>query len=281
MLEFKKYHGLGNDFIIIDGRNEKTINWPAISRLLCTRRYGVGADGLILLKDLAGEEKIPRMQLFNADGSEAEMCGNGLRCFIHYLYDIDLFPFQKEWPVITKFGQLKATITAKDDSHLFIKVDMAKPIFTPEEIPVNHGEEKVLNVPIKVNNKTYVVNSVSTGPPHTVVFFESQEEFDPSVLGPLIENHPMFPAKTNVNFAIVRSKDEVEVQVWERGVGLTEACGTGACAVTAIGQILGLLSNDVRVNLPGGTLAIQWAGEGHNIFMTGPSQFVYRGNIRI
>ncbi len=281
MLEFTKYHGLGNDFIIVDGRNRETINWPAISRMLCKRRYGVGADGLILLKDLVGEKRIPQMQLFNADGSEAEMCGNGLRCFIHYLFDVGLFPYQKEWPVITKFGQLKATITAKNGLDIYIRVDMAKPVFMPEEIPVDYRGEKVLNVPIKINNKSYAVNSVSTGPPHTVVFFKSPAEYDPLILGPLIENHPMFPAKTNVNFAVIKSTDEVDVQVWERGVGLTEACGTGACAVSAIGQVLGLLSKDVKVNLPGGTLTIQWIGEGHSIFMTGPSRYVYRGSITI
>lgn len=281
LVKFSKYHGLGNDFIVIDERNLKEINWPEVSRNLCRRHYGIGADGLILLKAFLGKQRIPQMQLFNADGSEAEMCGNGLRCFIHYLYDQAHISYGAEIAIDTKAGMLKASIYQDDLEGVFMKIDMGKPEFNPALIPVACTAEKALNIPIKIEGKDFVVHCVSTGPPHTVIFCKDEQKFDPLVWGPIIEKHPLFPAFTNVNFAKILSPREVNVKVWERGVGLTEACGTGACAVMASGFLLGHFEEEVTVNLPGGSLLIKWAGEDSNIFMSGPSRFVFSGNVKI
>lgn len=275
-LAFVKSHGLGNDFILTGHRPDLSPEqWPEIARKLCQRHRGIGADGLIVYH--ATETADARMQILNADGSEPEMCGNGLRTFVHYLHQHH--GFASTLRIETGAGILTGKVLSRDVSQALIEVEMGPPHLAPESIPaLGFTEGPVLNTPLCVpgTSQTFNVSLVSMGNPHCVIPVTQIPE-DWHALGEALMQHPQFPAQANIEFVVFHSPTEAEVKVWERGVGPTEACGTGACAVAVVGQLLQRLSPSCTLHLPGGPLQIRWDGINHPVYMTGPSEEVYSG----
>ncbi len=267
-------HGIGNDFIIIDGFRQQPPEPLALARRLCDRRFGIGADGLILA--LPSEAADVRMRVINADGSEPEMCGNGIRCLGKYLYDSGLCR-KEAMTVETLAGVLALTVEAEGGEARRLTVDMGAPVFEPAQIPVDAEGNPVA---LEVGGRRLSLYCVSMGNPHAVTFdlFPGNEEF--RRLGALLERHPAFPRRANVEFCRVNASGGADVRVWERGDGPTLACGTGACAVLAAGVRLGLLSREADIALPGGALRIRWADDGH-LYMTGPAETVFVGEISV
>ena len=276
MLNFFKYHGLGNDFIIIDFPGEG-IDLNALARHLCNRRLGIGADGLITYSQTNDQ---PHMRIFNADGTEAEMCGNGFRCFIHYLYQHKGFS-REEISVQTLNGWLTGQVLEEEKNSVRVSSNLGVPEFDPALIPVDFSGERFIQEKVELENREFTISVVRTGPPHAVLFLKPGEELDPKYWGPRLEQHPVFPRGANINFSRILSPDRAQVVVWERGVGLTRACGTGAAAVGVIGHLLGKMEPEVIIELPGGELEIRWDGWGQPAFMTGNSEAVFSGALEL
>jgi diaminopimelate epimerase len=270
-LKFVKMQGLGNDFILLDNSDSRVSLKPEGIRLLCDRHFGVGADGVIIVSPCDRADL--KMRIFNSDGSEAEMCGNGIRCFALYARDRGLVP-GPELSVETLAGIIRPRIERDK-----VVVDMGEPEFDPEKIPVNLPGE-VIDYPVVFEGKNVSITCVSMGNPHCVIFFPPGEKPPVAELGPVIETDPLFPEKTNVEFIHVLNDREVNFQVWERGAGMTLACGTGACAAAVAAARTGRTGRQVLVRLPGGDLDIEWREDNH-IFMTGPAVEVFRGSIDI
>jgi diaminopimelate epimerase len=292
-INFTKMHGLGNDFILIDCRQVKLNNLPELSKKLCHRRFGVGADQMLLLFDSVRADFL--MRIFNADGSEVEMCGNGIRCLAKYIWDRDLSG-KKILRIETLVG-----IIRPEKAGEMVRVDMGEPVFQPEKIPVKisyqsavSGQQSnpplppfdkggcggIIDYPLQIEDREFRVTCVSMGNPHAVIFIENLSHFPVTYFGPLIENHPTFPKKTNVEFIEVLNPTEIEMRVWERGSGETMACGTGASAAAVASNIKGLTEKNVVIHLLGGDLFIEWAGDNH-VYMTGPAEEVFEGSIDI
>ena len=276
-MEFTKMHGLGNDFIFIDHFQKhdlaETSNYPELARRLCHRQFGVGGDGLIVV--LPSEQADAKMRIFNADGSEPEMCGNGIRCFARYVYDqgyVNNNPLQVE----TLAGVLNLHLTLEGEEVTGIRVDMGEPILESEQIPVNVHGNPVLGAKLEAGGQEFEFTAVSMGNPHCVIFVEGYDNLDFEHLGPSIERHPLFPKKTNVEFVMVNNNSELTMKVWERGSGPTLACGTGACATAVAAVLNGKTERQVTVHLPGGDLLIEW-GEDNRVYMTGPASYVFKG----
>jgi len=282
---FTKMHGLGNDFILIDCRHIRLDNLPDLSRMLCHRRFGIGADQMLLLFDSQDADFM--MRIFNADGSEVEMCGNGIRCLAKYIWDRKISD-KKILAIETLGGIIKPE---RVDG--MVKVDMGEPIFDPEKIPVRIvGSSKskvessktenspVIDYPLQIEDREFKITCVSLGNPHAVIYVENLPQFAVTYYGPLIENHSLFPKKTNVEFIEVLTPQEITMRVWERGSGETMACGTGASAAAAASNIKGLTERKVKVHLPGGDLFIEWAEDNH-IYMTGPAVEIFEGTMNI
>ncbi|HTX61704.1 MAG TPA: diaminopimelate epimerase, partial [Methanobacterium sp.] len=257
-LKFTKMHGLGNDYVVIDESNELIISEdrkPLVSEELCNRRFSIGADGVIFISPSTREDADIKFRIFNADGSEAEMCGNGIRCFSKFVYENGIIHSNRimvETMVDVKELQLKV-----DDGEVTsIRVDMGTANFNPEEIPMDTAEKEFIDKEIMVNNKLIKMTAISVGNPHAVAFTEDIESVPLEKIGPLIEYHPAFPQRINAHFVRVLSRDEVEMITWERGTGVTLACGTGATSSVLAGYRLGLLDEQVLVHLPGGELNI-------------------------
>src|SRR3990170_5939661 len=273
-------HGLGNDFILIDCRHLKLDNLSELSKTLCHRRFGVGADQMLLLFDSQNADFM--MRIFNADGSEVEMCGNGIRCLAKYIWDRNLSD-RKILSIETTGG-----IIRPEKAGNLVKVDMGEPVFDPEKIPVKIVESSKLKVqssktknltpiidyPLQIEDREFRITCVSMGNPHAVIFVENLSQFPVPYYGSLIENHPLFPNKTNVEFIEVLTPKDIKMRVWERGSGETMACGTGASAAVVASNIKGLTEKEVTVHLLGGDLFIEWAGTNH-IYMTGPAVEVF------
>ena len=278
-LNFTKMNGLGNDFVILDYEEyEKTKLSPdKLAVKLCNRNFGIGADGLIIVNPNTDKADISWI-FYNSDGSVAQMCGNGMRCFARYIYDKGMIN-KKEFSVETKAG----IIIPKIISDTEVKVNMGMPILEPEKIPCKTKTN--LNIPYSVDNKEFKLNTVSMGNPHCIIFIEKDSRELALKYGSVIENDKLFPEKTNVEFVEILSKNEVTVNVWERGCGITLACGTGACATTVAGVLNGYLDNTVKVNLPGGQLKIEWQGSPndtkHNVYMTGRADYSFTGEVYI
>jgi diaminopimelate epimerase len=269
-------HGLGNDFILIDGRETKLDDFD-LKKLaidMCDRHYGIGADGLLIAWPSTVAEV--RMQIFNPDGSEAEMCGNGIRCFARYIYETA----KQKKDVIsieTKAGIRVPAIMKENDQISGVEVDMGEPRLKRSEIPMlGEEQEHVINEEIMLSHKACRATCVSMGNPHCVIFVKSFKDIDFLRDGPAIETAEKFPEGTNVEFARIQSQNEVEVKVWERGAGETLACGTGACAVVVAGVLNGLLNRKTTVNLPGGPLEIEWEEDNH-VCMRGPAETIFKG----
>lgn len=272
-MEFVKTHGIGNDFIIINGFRQALNDPGALARRLCARHFGVGADGLILA--LPSEIADARMRVINADGGEPEMCGNGIRCLGKYLWDYGLVrknPMTVETlaGVLTLELELDAAQRARA-----VTVDMGAPRFSPDEIPVD-APSNIVEIPLDGVAARFFC--VSMGNPHAVTYDLWPDDDAFRRLGAMLERHPLFPNRANVEFCRLNPAGGVDVRVWERGDGETLACGTGACAVTVAGATQGLCPRETDVHLPGGTLHIRWADDGH-VFMTGPAETVYEGRV--
>src|SRR4030066_1336466 len=275
-ITFTKMHGLGNDFILIDCRHVTLNNLPELSKTLCHRRFGVGADQMLLL--LSSQEADFMMRVFNADGGEVEMCGNGIRCLAKYIWDRNLSA-KKILSVETPGG-----IIRPEKAGDLVKVDMGEPVFEPEKIPVMQREinnsSRIIDYPLRIEDREFKITCVSMGNPHAVIFVENLSKFPIPYYGSLIENHSLFPKKTNVEFIEVLTQKEISMRVWERGSGETMACGTGASAAVVASNIKGLTEKEVTVHLLGGDLFIDWAGA-HHVYMTGPAEEVFEGIINI
>lgn len=273
-MKFWKMHGLGNDFIVIDNR-KGTINAAeaaGLAKRLCERHLSVGADGLLLLSNsLVADAK---MQIFNADGSEAEMCGNGIRCFASYCYKNGI-AVKKELAVETLAGVKKVWFDVENGIVNTVKVDMGVPVWERKEIPMQ-GEGTCINCDLQVDEKNYKITCLSMGNPHCVIFVENLNEYPIEYVGPLIENHAAFLKRTNVEFVKVIGRNELRVRVWERGCGETLACGTGACAAVVAANQLGKVDIKVKVYLAGGGLQIEVADR---VFMSGPAEKVFEGKL--
>lgn len=284
-------HGLGNDFVVIDNRDANLKRLPAIARKLCDRRFGIGADQLLLLEDSSTVDF--KMRIFNMDGSEVEMCGNGIRCLGKYIWDNirdDQDVFKKKYKLsINRLAieTLAGTIYIQKTGNSF-KVDMGKPVLEPSRIPVKTSlaakklkDDILMDFPIKIKNRTFKITAVSMGNPHTVIVVKDVQEAPVESFGPLIENHKLFPRRTNVEFIQIVDRNNIKMRVWERGSGETMACGTGASASAVASILLGHTDRRVNVHLPGGRLLIQWPARDAHLYMTGNAVTVFEGTVEI
>lgn len=289
-LEFKKMHGIGNDFVIFDttdpGSPLKNLGEEEIRRFsgrVADRHFGVGADGVLLV--MPSTRCDYRMRIINADGSEAEMCGNGIRCFARFLFDHDLIR-QREFSVETLAGEVKPRINVDSAGSCdSVTVDMGTARLDPAAIPVDLSVcpsltgGRLVSVPLSVGEGGFDITCVSMGNPHAIIFVESLD-FDIARIGPVIEKHPFFPRKTNVEFVKVLDRETVEMRVWERGVGETLGCGTGSSAAAVASLLNGKTGPSILVRLRGGNLGIQ-VGEGYRVMMTGPASYSFEGTLNL
>ncbi|MGF1546995.1 MAG: diaminopimelate epimerase [Thiotrichales bacterium] len=274
-LRFTKMQGIGNDFVVIDAIHQAVDLTPDRARRLADRRYGVGCDQILLVEAATSSEALFRYRVFNADGSEVAQCGNGARCFARFVYDRGLTS-AREIPVETRSGRL--ILRLRDDHQ--VEVDMGVPEFTPKRIPFV-AETAASLYAVAVAGEAVTLSAVSMGNPHAVLLVEDVATAPVARLGPQLEAHPRFPERVNVGFMQVLDPHHVRLRVYERGAGETLACGSGACAAVAAGRRRGLLASTVRVDLPGGTLNIQWDGDPHPVLMTGPAETVFEGTIEL
>lgn len=277
-MKFTKMHGCGNDYVYVNLFEEQIENQAKVSIAVSDRHFGIGSDGLITIG--ASEIADFRMRIYNADGSEAEMCGNGIRCVAKYVYDHKLTD-KTEITVETGAGVKTLQLTVEDDKVTLVRVDMGEPILTPDEIPVVADGDRVVDEPIVVDDKEWRMTCVSMGNPHAVVFVDDVAHFELEKYGPLFENHVRFPKRTNTEFVQIISRNEAIMRVWERGSAETWACGTGTCATVMACILNGLTDNDVLVHLRGGDLRIVYDEKSNHVFMTGPATEVFEGEIQL
>ena len=270
-MKITKMHGLGNDFIVFFDDGKIQFDVKDMAQRLCDRHTGIGADGLVIV--MPSKVADVRMRIINSDGSEAEMCGNGIRCFAKYAYDRKIIT-KDIFTVETLAGIMTPEIIAEDGVAKLVKVNMGKPTFTASAIPMAVEAEKVIDYTIDVDGTFYVVSSVLLGVPHTEVFVDDVQTVPLTVLGPKIEKHPLFPKGTNVNFVQVVNENTVKVRTWERGAGATLACGTGSCSSAVMAHEKGLTGRSVDVQLYLGTLHIDYDEDG-TVYMTGPAAEVF------
>ena len=277
MLQFTKMHGLGNDYVYMDAINQKIENRSELAKFVSDRHFGIGSDGLILI--CPSEKADFRMQMFNQDGSEAEMCGNGIRCVGKFVYDKGLT--KKETITVETLAGIKTLVmTAKNGKIETARVDMGEPILEPEKIPVISNENPVKNLKLEVENKDFTFTCVSMGNPHAVTFIkEDVNKFDICKYGAKLEVNKAFPKKANIEFLNVIDDKTLNMRVWERGAGETLACGTGACAVTVSAILNGYTKRAITVHLLGGDLKIEWNKNDNHVYMTGPATTVFEGKI--
>ena len=275
-MKFTKMQGLGNDYVYVNCFQEKIENPAELARFVSDRHFGVGADGLILIKPtpLADCE----MEMYNADGSQGAMCGNGIRCVAKYAYDYGLVD-KETITVNTKSGIKTLELTVEDGKVSKVRVNMGAPILEARQIPILCSQEQAVQLPLEVDGKTYQITGVSMGNPHAVVCVEDVKGLKLEELGPKFENHPAFPDRVNTEFIRVLDRSTVEMRVWERGSGETLACGTGACAVAVACIVNGYTDERVTVKLLGGDLDIYWDREANLVYMTGPAVTVFDGEL--
>ena len=273
-MNFTKMQGLGNDYVYVNCLKEKPENPSKTAIQVSDRHFGIGSDGLILINP--SEVADFEMEMYNADGSRGEMCGNGIRCVAKYVYDYGLTD-KTQISVETLGGIKYLDLTVENGKVKLVKVDMGRPILEPAQIPIVAEGDTVIDAPILVDGKEYRMTGVSMGNPHTVVFMDDVKNLEIEKIGPLFENHERFPKRINTEFVKVLDRKTVEMRVWERGSAETLACGTGACAVAVACILNGLTENEVTVKLLGGDLQIQWDREKDTVFMTGPAVTVFDG----
>lgn len=277
-LKFSKYHGLGNDFILIDNRHQsQPLVTPDEAVKMCDRHFGIGGDGVIFV--LAGEGDTDyTMRIFNSDGSEPEMCGNGIRCFTQFITELEgKEEIGKTYRIHTLAGLICPTIMGNGQ----VKVDMGEPQLEAQKIPTTLGKsgEKVVNQSLMVGDRAYNVSCVSMGNPHCLVFVDDLAQINLNEIGSQFETHPVFPQKTNTEFIQVINRNYLKMKVWERGAGITLACGTGACATVVAGVLNDRCDRTSTVELPGGCLEIEWSEKDNHVYMTGPATKVFSGEL--
>lgn len=274
-LRFSKMHGLGNDFVVIDGINQQVSLDAAKVRFMADRHFGIGCDQLLLVETATDGASDFRYRIFNADGGEVGQCGNGARCFARFVRDRGLTD-KNDFTVQTSTGRMQLMIEPDG----LITVSMGVPRLEPKEIPFVAGI-RADDYTLQVKGQVVHIGAVSLGNPHAVIKVENIDTAPVEILGPLVESHSRFPERVNVGFMEVRDRNHIRLRVYERGVGETLACGSGACAAAVVGRIQGMLDERVHVELPGGSLRIRWAGGGEPVWMTGPATHVYEGNIEL
>jgi len=275
-LRFTKMHGAGNDYVVLDGIREELPPIPPLAAQLCDRHFGIGCDQLLVARPSRTADF--RMEIYNADGGQVEMCGNGLRAFYKFLRDRG-HTDDDEISVETLGGVVRPAWAGPDR----VRVDMGQPVLAPAKIPttLGTGDGPVLDVPLEVDGETLRVSSISMGNPHAVIFVEDPDRADVGRLGPLIERHSAFPNRTNVEFVTPIGRDRIRQRTWERGVGETLACGSGACAVAVVAMLRGAVDDEVSIELRGGELEIDWKGGDAPVIMTGPAAEVFTGEYPI
>ena len=277
-MKFTKMQGLGNDYVYVNCFEEKIENPPAVARYVSDRHFGIGSDGLIMINP--SEVADFEMEMYNADGSRGEMCGNGIRCVAKYVYDYGLTD-KTQISVETLGGIKYLDLTVEDGKVVLVKVDMGKPELKSDLIPIISENEKVIDEPIEVDGQVYHMTGVSMGNPHTVIYVDDVKNLDLEKIGPKFENHERFPKRINTEFVHCIDRNTVEMRVWELGSGETLACGTGACAVAVASILNNLTDTRVTVKLLGGDLQIEWDQKKNHVFMTGPAKVVFDGVIDI
>ena len=275
-MKFSKWHGQGNDFVIVNGFEEIIGDYSEAAIRICNRNFGIGADGLVMILP----SKLPavdfQMRIFNSDGSEAEMCGNATRCVARYLYENGLTTKTKI-TLETLAGLIVPELIFADGRIVTVAVDMGQPRLTRSEIPmIGEPHEQAVNVEISAGGELYQATCVSMGNPHTVIFVENLDSVSLETVGPVIETYSLFPRKTNVEFVQVIGDSEMRMRVWERGAGVTQACGTGASSVLVAAVLTGRTNRKATIHLDGGDLDLQWGANNH-IYMSGPAVEVFRG----
>ena len=274
-MDFVKMHGLGNDFVFIEDKTGQDKDYTALARAMCNRHTGIGADGLIVIVDSRVADV--RMRIINSDGSEAEMCGNGIRCFAKYVYDSGIIE-KKRFTVETPAGIMEPEITVgADNKAKLITINMGRPSFNRSEIPMEGVDGRVLNEDLCVDGENWKITSLLMGVPHTVTYVDDVDSVDIEKIGPLFEKHEAFPKHTNINFAQQMDDRTVKVRTWERGAGATLACGTGSCSVAVASFLNGRTGREVDIQLPLGTLHIEYREEDGNVYMTGPAAVSFTG----
>jgi len=279
-MKFTKMHGAGNDYVYVNGFDQH-FDWSELSRFVSNRHTGIGSDGLIVAQE--SDSAHLKMTMFNGDGSEGEMCGNGIRCLVAFAIDEGIVDPEAEFQTVeTKAGELVVRPIIDRDSMVGASVSMGVPILEPSLIPVDIPNEPypILDYPLEIEGYQLSLAFVSMGNPHAVAFIEeSVDAFPLDKIGPIVENHPLFPNRVNFEINNVNSKHQITTRVWERGSGLTMACGTGACAVVVAAALKGVVDEKVEVELPGGTLTIGWQKGDSEVIMTGPVQTVFKGEL--
>ena len=281
-LFFSKMEGLGNDFIMLDDRGgsiERQMAYPELAKILCSRRFGIGGDGIILAQ--ASDDHDMKFSIYNCDGSEAQMCGNGMRCFAKYLYEKNILKHE-QIRVDTKAGTIIPRVeTDTDDTVISVTVDMGEPITRTDDIPFVSDNEVAIEEPLEIKDHRFEITTVSMGNPHAVIFVNGYDGLDIERIGPEIETNARFPEKTNVEFIQVLNEKQLNMRVWERGAGITLACGTGACASLVAAHMTNRTGNKAVIHLTGGDLEIEWNKTDNHIYKTGPANLVFEGSVFI
>ncbi len=275
-MKFTKMQGCGNDYVYINCFEEKVEDAPALARKVSDRHFGIGADGLVLIKPSSRDDFT--MEMYNADGSQGKMCGNAIRCVGKYVFDYKMTK-KRELAVETLAGTKYLSLNVSGDKVSEVTVLMGVPVFEPEKIPVVAEGKSVVDMPVTVDGRKYRITAVSMGNPHAVIFVEDIKNFPIEKIGPLFERHEMFPERVNTEFVKVLDRENISMRVWERGSGETWACGTGACASAVASVINGYTDGKVTVHMLGGNLHIRYDGEGGQVHMTGPAVEVFRGEL--
>ncbi|MBP1639050.1 MAG: diaminopimelate epimerase [Bacteroidetes bacterium] len=273
-MKFTKMQGAGNDYVYVNGFVEKIEDPAKLAIAISDRHFGIGSDGLVLI--LPSETCDFRMRMFNSDGSESEMCGNATRCIGKFVYEKGLTD-KTELTLETLAGVKHLTLNLASGKVDSVRVDMGEPILAPKQIPINLDETSVVNYPIALESRKVNITAVSMGNPHAVIFMDSLEELDIQKSGPKVEYHPLFPRRTNTEFAQIISPTHIKMRVWERGAGETLACGTGACATTVAAVLNEKTERKVMLELLGGNLEIEWSETDNHVYMTGPAVTVFEG----
>jgi diaminopimelate epimerase len=280
-MRFTKMHGIGNDYIVINDIEEKVMDKSGLAKELCQRRFSIGSDGIIFVSGSKKEDI--RFRMFNPDGSEAEMCGNGMRCFAKYVYENEIVK-KKKFTVETLAGTIIPEVTVKNGYVVSVKVDMGAPILERNEIPMEGKPGKVLDEDFLLDGMKHKLSAVSMGNPHAVFFVDNVDKYHVGTIGPKIENHGLFPKRTNVEFVELVGPTKIKLRVWERGAGETLACGTGACASVVAASLLRKVKKNtkIEVELPGGTLGVTVVYERDKpikVWLEGPAEIVYDGEL--
>ncbi|MBD2862627.1 diaminopimelate epimerase [Paenibacillus oceani] len=276
-MNFTKMHGLGNDFIVIAGESRLPDNAASLAVSCCNRFFGIGADGLVFV--LPSDRADFMMRIMNSDGSEAEQCGNAIRCVAKYVYDNGLTDKTELAIETIGAGVQPVRLQVQDGKAVSVTVDMGIPVLNGLSVPTTVDRNPVVDYPVEIDGVTFRFTAVSMGNPHCVVYVDDAAGFDLYRWGPKLEQHPLFPKRVNVEFATVRSREYIDMRVWERGAGPTLACGTGACATLVASVLRGASGRRAVVSLKGGDLEIEWAEEDGRVYMTGPAVTVYRGTL--